>query len=41
VHRHGRRHEPAELCRLATGAPLSSEPFLAHLERKLAGVYGA
>jgi carboxypeptidase Taq len=41
VHRHGRRHEPAELCRLATGAPLSSEPFLAHLERKLTGVYGA
>jgi carboxypeptidase Taq len=41
VHRHGRRHEPTELCRLATGAPLSSEPFLAHLERKLAAVYGA
>ena len=41
VHRHGRRHEPADLCRLATGAPLSSEPFLAHLERKLGAVYGA
>ncbi len=39
VHRHGRRHSPAELCRLATGAPLSSEPFLAHLDGKLANAY--
>lgn len=40
VHRHGRRHSPAELCELATGAPLSTEPFLQHLERKVAAVYG-
>ena len=39
VHRHGRRHRPAELCKLATGKPLSSEPFLAYLEQKLATVY--
>ncbi|MBL8748328.1 MAG: carboxypeptidase M32 [Planctomycetes bacterium] len=36
VHRHGRRHRPAELCLLATGSPLSAEPFLQHLERKVA-----
>jgi carboxypeptidase Taq len=39
VHRHGRRHPPAELCRLATGSPLSAAPFLGYLERKLAAVY--
>lgn len=41
VHRHGRRHPPTELCELATGAPLSTEPFLRHLEAKVAAVYGA
>ena len=40
IHRHGRRHTPAELCQLVTGAPLSSAPFLAYLEQKLAVVYG-
>jgi carboxypeptidase Taq len=35
VHRHGRRFPAEELCRRATGAPLSSEPFLAPLERNL------
>ncbi|MBX3464190.1 MAG: carboxypeptidase M32 [Planctomycetes bacterium] len=40
VHRHGRRLPPAELCQRATGAPLSAESFLAHLERKLPTVYG-
>ncbi len=39
VHRHGRRHRPAELCSLATGAPLSAEPFLEHLGRKVAGMH--
>ena len=39
VHRHGRRYTPAELCERATGAPLSSEPFLTYLERKLAHAY--
>lgn len=41
VHRHGRRHEPAELCRLVTGAPLSSAPFLDHLDHKLRTVYAS
>jgi carboxypeptidase Taq len=40
VHRHGRRHEPAELCRLVTGSALSPEPFLRHLEQKFGAVYG-
>jgi carboxypeptidase Taq len=40
VHVHGRRHPPAELCQRVTGAPLSSEPFLAHLDKKLSAVYG-
>ena len=40
VHRHGRRYSPDELCRRATGAPLSAEPFLAHLETRLPAVYG-
>jgi carboxypeptidase Taq len=40
VHRHGRRYEPAELCLRATGAPLSSAPFLAYLQRKLDDAYG-
>ncbi len=39
VHRHGRRHEPRELCRLATGSELSSQPFLSYLESKLRAVY--
>ncbi|MFM1872482.1 MAG: hypothetical protein RL398_1904 [Planctomycetota bacterium] len=41
IHRHGRRHDPAELCRLVTGAPLSPEPFLSHLQRKLTEVYAS
>ncbi len=40
VHCHGRRHEPAELCRRVTGSALSSEPFLGHLDTKLSEVYG-
>jgi carboxypeptidase Taq len=40
VHRHGRRFDPAELCRRATGSELSTAPFLEYLERKLAAVYG-
>ena len=39
VHVHGRKYEPAELCRRVTGAPLSSAPFLDHLHTKLLGVY--
>ncbi len=40
VHCHGRRYEPAELCKRVTGAALSSAPFLDHLDQKLAEVYG-
>ncbi|MGE3351448.1 MAG: carboxypeptidase M32 [Planctomycetota bacterium] len=40
VHCHGRRYEPAALCERATGAPLSSAPFLAYLEDKLRAAYG-
>jgi carboxypeptidase Taq len=39
VHRHGRRHLPAELCELATGRPLSSGPFLTYLAGKLERAY--
>jgi carboxypeptidase Taq len=39
VHVHGRRYTPAELCQRVTGKPLSSDAFLAHLDRKLATVY--
>jgi carboxypeptidase Taq len=39
VHRHGRRFDPAELCRRATGAALSADPFVAYLEQKLHAVY--
>ncbi len=40
IHRHGRLYEPAELCLRVTGQPLSSQPFLQHLESKLGRVYG-
>ena len=40
VHAHGRRYQPGELCTRVTGKPLSAEPFLAHLEAKLAPLYG-
>ena len=39
VHRHGRRFDPAELCRRATGSELSADPFVAYLEKKLHAVY--
>ena len=39
VHRHGRRHEPGELCRVATGSPLSADVFVDYLEDKLERVY--
>lgn len=39
IHRHGRRFTAAELCERATGAPLSPEPLVGYLERKLQRVY--
>lgn len=40
IHRHGRRYDAGELCRLITGKPLSSDPLLRHLEGKFRPVYG-
>lgn len=40
VHRHGQRYRARELCQRATGAPLSSKPFLAHLREKFGALYG-
>lgn len=40
VHRHGQRYLPQELITLATGAPPSVEPLLAHLRRKAHEYYG-
>ncbi|MSR28051.1 MAG: carboxypeptidase M32 [Phycisphaerales bacterium] len=40
IHAHGRRYSSAELCQRVTGATLSAEPFMAHLEGKLRPLYG-
>ena len=40
IHRHGRRHLSADLCVEVTGKPLSADPFMRHLEAKLAPLYG-
>jgi carboxypeptidase Taq len=40
VHQHGRRLSADELVKRATGAPLSSEPFLAYLRTTASEVYG-
>lgn len=40
VHRHGRLHTAPEICRRATGRPLSPEPLLRYLEGKLRPLYG-
>ncbi len=40
VHRHGQRYRPGELCRRATGTPLSAEPFVRYLTEKFAPLYG-
>ena len=37
VHRHGRRHSAAGLCRLATGSDLGAEAFFRYLRGKLLG----
>jgi carboxypeptidase Taq len=39
IHRHGRKHLPAELLRRATGAPLQTGPFLAYLRSKYGALY--
>ncbi len=40
IHAHGRRYTPAELVQRVTGAPLSAEPLMRHLEGKLRPLYG-
>ncbi|MBI5489968.1 MAG: carboxypeptidase M32 [Deltaproteobacteria bacterium] len=39
VHRHGRKYEPGELLRRATGRPLAAAPYLHYLRTKYADVY--
>lgn len=40
IHAHGRRFSAAELCERATGKPLSADPLMAHLERRIKPAYG-
>ncbi len=40
IHRHGSRHEAAELIERATGKPLSADDLLAYLRTTVAEVYG-
>jgi carboxypeptidase Taq len=39
IHRHGQRYRAGELCRMATGEPLTARPFVAHLNEKYAPLY--
>lgn len=39
IHQHGKRYRAAELCEVVTGAPLSPEPLMRHLEGKLGEMY--
>ena len=40
IHRHGRRYRAADLCRMVTGADLSADPLMRHLESRAEAVYG-
>jgi carboxypeptidase Taq len=40
VHAHGRRFRAAEICLRSTGAVLSPEPMMRHLEGKIRPIYG-
>jgi carboxypeptidase Taq len=40
IHRHGRRYTASELCERATGKPLSADPLMRHLERRVKPAYG-
>jgi len=40
IHAQGRRFLPEDLCREVTGAPLTADPFMRHLEGKLLPLYG-
>jgi carboxypeptidase Taq len=40
IHAQGMRYRPLELCQHVTGAPLSAEPLMRHLDGKLRPLYG-
>lgn len=40
IHQQGQRYRAADLCKVVTGAPLSAEPLIRHLEGKLKPLYG-
>jgi carboxypeptidase Taq len=40
IHRHGQQYRAGELCRRATGSPLSPRPFMSHLNEKFGALYG-
>jgi carboxypeptidase Taq len=40
IHKHGQRFRAGELCRRATGEPLSPKPFLSYLNGKFGPLYG-
>ena len=40
IHSHGERYRAADLCRHVTGKPLTAEPLMRYLERKLRPLYG-
>jgi carboxypeptidase Taq len=40
IHRHGQRYRAGELCRRATGLPLSPKPFLDYLNEKFGRLFG-
>jgi carboxypeptidase Taq len=40
IHRHGRKYEPQELVRKATGAPIDPAPYIRYLQRKYGEIYG-
>jgi carboxypeptidase Taq len=40
IHSHGRRYRATELCRRATGSPLSAAPFTSYLKQKFGTLFG-
>ncbi len=40
IHAHGRQYRASDLCERVTGAPLSPEPLLRHLARRIRPAYG-
>ena len=40
IHRHGRRYTASQLCERCTCKPLSADPLMRHLERRVKPAYG-